>query len=111
MSLENTGQRKDIADIVVHDQHLLSRKRGIRLMEFLDHAALRRPELLGGAVQEQRGLVDQPFRRLDILDDDRLRQLLELALFLSRQFFTRIDHDRKVLPAQFLMDFPDQFLA
>ena len=41
------------------------------------------------AVEEQRGFVEQPFRRLHVLEDDALRHELQPRLFLARQLLAR----------------------
>ena len=67
---------------------------GIVLVQLLEHLALLGRQAALDAVQEQRGLVEQPVRRLHVLDDDRFGQPPQLGLLLLRQLLAGVDDDR-----------------
>ena len=94
--LEHAGQREDVADVVVDDEHLAAGQRRIVLVQLLEHLALLGRQVALDAVQEQRGLVEQPLRRLHVLDDDRLGQPPQLGLLLLRQLLAGVDDDRNL---------------
>ena len=47
-------------------------------------------------MEEQRGFVEQPFRRFDALDDDAARHGVQLGILAGRQFAPGEHHDRHV---------------
>ena len=56
------------------------------------------------AMQEQRGLVDQPLDRIGVFDDDRLGELFDPRRFAFRQILAGVDDDREFGKARFLLD-------
>ena len=72
----------------------------------------RRVREVGGVpVEEEGGLVEEPLRRLDVLEDDGLRQPLELRLLLAREVLARVDDDRQRAEARPLLDALDHLQA
>ena len=61
-SFQNTAQREDVANVIVHNQHLLSDKRLIGSMQAVEHPLLLRRQVGNHAMQEERRLVEQTFR-------------------------------------------------
>ena len=96
MILEHARQREDVAHVVVDHEHPLAREHRVGVVQPLEHPALLLRQLRLHAVQEQRGLVEQPLRRLHILHDDRLRELPQLRLLRRREILARVDDDRQV---------------
>src|SRR5687767_2565990 len=94
VTLEDAGQGNDVADVVVDDQRLLAFERRVAAVQLIEQPLLLWRQRAFHAMQEQRGLVEQPLRRLDVLDDDGLRQRSQLALFLARQLLAGIDDYR-----------------
>ena len=95
--LEHAREREDVAHVVVDDQHVLAGEHRVGVVQPLEHA----PLLLGKprlhAVEEERRLVEQTLRRLDVLDDDRLGELLEPRLLLLAEILAGVDDDRQLL--------------
>ena len=70
--LEHARQREDVARIVVDDQHLAAAQHLVRAVQPLEHLPLGLRQVGDDAVQEERGLVEQPLRRLHVLEHDAL---------------------------------------
>ena len=70
--LEHGRQREDVARVVVDDQHLAAAQHVVRAVQPLEHLPLRLRQVGDDAVQEQRGLVEQPLGRLHVLEHDAL---------------------------------------
>src|SRR5437660_11227120 len=47
-------------------------------------------------MKDQRSLIQQPFERSDILNDDRFREASQFCLFLGIEVLAGIDDDRDV---------------
>ena len=75
---------------------LLPAKTAVGAVQLLEHPALLLRQLRLDAVQEQRGLVEQPLGRTHILDDDRLGVPAELRLLRRRELLAGVDDDRQV---------------
>ena len=71
--LEQRRQREDVARVVVDDQHLAVAQHLVRAVQPLEQLPLRLRQVRHDAVQEERGLVEQPLGRLHVLEDDALR--------------------------------------
>ena len=66
VALEHAGQREDVAHVVVDDQHLLAGEHRVGLVRSASaSAACVSGRFASHAVQEERGLVEQPLGRLD----------------------------------------------
>ena len=76
--LEHAGQREDVAHVVVDDQHRLADQVLVRAVQPLEHLLLLGRQVGDDAVQEERGLVEQPLGRLDALDHDAARERVQL---------------------------------
>ena len=99
VALEQRGQREDVAQIVVDDEHVALRELRIVLREAAQHALLALGEVGLHAVQEQRGLVEQPLHRRDVLDDHGLREAVQALLVLLGQLAARVDdHGQAAVP-------------
>ena len=72
--LQEGGQREDVADVVVDDQHRAAGERRIGPVELLEHPPLALGQPGRDPVEEERGLVEQPLGRARVLDDHRLGQ-------------------------------------
>ena len=72
-------QREDVARVVVDDQHLAAAQHLVRAVQPLEHLPLRLGQVGDDAVQEQRGLVEQPLGRLHVLEHDALGHRLAAA--------------------------------
>ena len=92
--LQQRGEREDVARVVVDHQHLAVPQDLLRSMKPLEHRLLVGRKIGDHAMQEQRGLVQQPLWRLDVLQDDALRHRLKLQLFVDAQIFAGEDDDR-----------------
>ena len=84
VALEQRRQREDVAQVVVDDEHVALRELRIALREPAQHALLALGQVRLDAVQEQRGLVEQPLHRRDVLDDHGLREAVQALLVLVR---------------------------
>ena len=69
--LQDAGQREDVADVVVDDQHLLAGEHLVGLVELLEHPPLGLGQLVDRRVQEEGGLVEQPLGRADLPEGHR----------------------------------------
>ena len=61
----------------------------------MQHALPLRGQLRFDLMQKQRDLIQQPFRRARVLDDDRAGEAPERVLFIARERLTGIDDDRR----------------
>ena len=77
--LQHAAQREDVARVVVDEQHRLADQILVGAVQPLEHALLFGGQVGDDAVQEQRGLVEQPLRRFDALDDDAARHACAAA--------------------------------
>ncbi len=91
MLLQDAGQRKNIPDVVVHDERLAPGQRGIVLVQVREHPALLRRKVPFHPVQEQRRLVEEAVRRLHVLDDDCLGQPPQLGFLSLRELLPCVD--------------------
>ena len=66
------------------------------LLQPLQHPLLLRRQVGHHAVQEQRGLVEQPLRRLHALDHDAARHGVQLGVLLGGKLAAGEHHDRHV---------------
>src|SRR5216683_259378 len=94
--LQHAAEREDIAHVVIHHQHLLSHQSVIRTMQLLQHPLLFRRKVRHHAMQEQRRLIQQSFRRLDSLDYYAARQGVQTRVFVRRELLPGKHHDRQV---------------
>ena len=108
--LEDAGHGEDVAHVIVDDQDLLTRRRslrpcGVSLIIAFDRSGSRSSI----AMQEERGVLEQPLRRVDAaLEDDRLRVLLQPLLLVVGQLLAGVDDDRQVAIARLRLDLLDQ---
>ena len=96
VALEDAGEREDVPHVVVDDQDLLPQENGVAVVELLERAPPLRRQPVLHPVEEERGLVEQPLGRADVLDDDRLGVAPELRLLAPRQVLARVDDHRHV---------------
>ena len=89
VALEQAVERKDVAHVVVDHQHLAVAQRLVAVVQLLDHALLGFGQLRDLAVQEQRGLVEQPLGALHALEHDALGAAAQLGLLIGRQLAAR----------------------
>ena len=89
-------KREDVARVVVDQQHGAADQILVRAVEPLEHALLLGRQVGDDAMQEQRGLVEQPLRRLDALHHDAARHGVQLRVLLGRQLAAGEHHDRHV---------------
>ena len=97
MSLEQGGECEDIAGVVVNHQHLASMEDLVGAVQPLEHHLLFLGQIGDDAVEEERGLVQEPFGRLDVLQDDALGHGLEPDLIVVGQILAGEDDDGQVL--------------
>ena len=97
--LEHARQREDVARVVVDQQHGAADQVLVGLVQPLEHALLLGRQVGDDAVQEQRGLVEQPLGRLDALDHDAARHGVQLGVLLGRQLAAGEHHHRHVATA------------
>ena len=62
-------------------------------------------------VQEQRGLVEQPLRQFDALDDDAARHRVQLGILLRRQLAAGEHHHRQIGQRRVVADLFEQLEA
>ena len=84
--LQHAGQRKDVAGVVVDQQRGLADQILVGTVEFLQHPLLFDRQFRDHAVQEQRGFVEQPFRRFHALHHDAARHGVQFRILLGRKF-------------------------
>ena len=101
MLLQNTGQCKDVADVVVHHQYLLARQRNVVAADGCQNGPLIVGEVGVGAMQEQHGLFQQAFIGLRKADDTRPRELPDLGLQLGGQVVHAGEDDRAASAGRF----------
>src|SRR5512135_304061 len=94
--LQFTRQGEDVANVVIHDQHLLAGDLRFRLLPLVEQLPCRRREFGLDPVEEQGRLVDQALQRSDVLDDGRLGHLLQTIPLVGRQVAPGVDHDAEV---------------
>ena len=93
---QDAAQREDVARVVIDQKHGLADEVIIRAVQALDHALLVVRQVGDDAVQEQRGLVQQPLRRFDTLDDDAASNRMQLGVLFRRQLAAGEHDDRDV---------------
>jgi len=71
--LQHTAQGEDVSGVVVNEKHRLADEILVRVVQAIEHALLVGGQVRHHPMQEQRGFVQQPLRRLDSLDDDASR--------------------------------------
>src|SRR5690242_6846601 len=94
--IEHGRQREDVSNIIIDDEHVLAGEDGVGVVQALEHAPLVLRQLRFDSVQEQRRLVEQTFRTLHVLDDDRVSETAQPRLLLLRELLARVDDDRQV---------------
>ena len=94
VALEDAGQRKDVPDVVVDDQRLLAVEGRVGAVQLIEQPLLLGRQRALHPVQEKSGFVEQALGRLDVLDDDGLRQLPELGFLALRQLLAGVDDHR-----------------
>ena len=109
--LEERGQREDVADVVVHDQHRAAGQRRVGAVELLQHPPLRLRQVGGDPVEEQRGLVQQPLGRARVLDHHRLGQPPKLGLLPLGELLAGVDDGRQLAQADLTLDPGDELEA
>ena len=82
-AFQHAAQRKDVANIIVDDENLLADEVFVRAVQPFEHPSFLFGKIGHDAMQEQRGLVQQPVRRFDTLDDDASRKRLEPRVLLD----------------------------
>ena len=95
-AFQHARQREDIARIVVDQQHRAADQILVGAVQPLEHALLFGRQFGDDAVQEQRGFIQQTFRRFDALDHDAARHGVQLRILLGRQFAAGEHHHRNV---------------
>ena len=91
---EQGCEREDVAGVVIDHQHFAAAQNFHRAMQPFQHGLLLRRQIGDDPVEEQRSLVQQPFRRTHILQNDALGHRLELCLFGGGQVPTSEDDHR-----------------
>ena len=91
--LKRAGEGKDVAHIVIDDQHPAIGQNRITPVQLFDHLPLRLRQVRVDAVQEEGGLSQQSLGRIGFFDNHRSRHATQMHLFLPRQFFARVDDD------------------
>ena len=86
---QHAGEREDVAGVVVDQKRGLSDQILVGTVEPLQHALLLDRQFRDHAMQEQRGFVEQPFRRFHALDHDAARHGVQFRVFLGRKFPAR----------------------
>ena len=90
---KHAREREDVAHVVVHEQHLPAFEHRLLVERGADHALLARMQFAFDEMQEQRDLVQQPFRAHGAFDDDALGVAPQLPLVLVAQVAPRVDDD------------------
>ncbi len=62
---QQTGERENIANVVVHHQHLLAEQRQVGFAQLFQDPALLRRQIGFGAMQQQHGFIEQPLARVN----------------------------------------------
>ena len=98
VGLEHAGEGKDVSHIVVDNEDPSLLEHLVGGVQLLQHPALLLRQLPFDAMKEERRLVEQPLGRARVLDDDRLRELLQLRLLIACQLLAGVDdhRDRRV---------------
>ena len=95
--LQHAGQGEDVADVVVDDQHLLARPAPCRTGAGPPASAACAPGSLATvAVQEERGLVEQPLRRAGLPDVQACASCFQAQLVLVGTAAVGVDDHRQV---------------
>ena len=71
--LEQRGQREDVARVVIDHENLAAAQDFRGAVQPLEHGLFLGRQIGDDAVEEERGLVQQPLGRLDVLQHDALR--------------------------------------
>ena len=95
-AFQNTAQREDVADVIIDHQHLAAHQRLVGAMQPLKHALLLRRKIRNHAMQEERRLIQQTLRRLNVLYDNAARQCPQPRILIRRQLLACKHHDRKL---------------
>ena len=90
---QRTGQRKDIAYVVIDQQHLAAFKDAVAAARGFQHGLLLAGQLGLDLVQKQRDFVQQPLGRARALDDDGARILQQFGLLGAAQAAPGVDND------------------
>ena len=69
-AFQHARQRKDVARVVIYQEHGSSHQILVGAVEPLQHALLFGRQIADDAMQEERGLIEQPFRRFNAFDHD-----------------------------------------
>ena len=80
-------------------------------MQPFEHSLLLRRQIGDDAVQEERGLVQQSLRRLDVFQDDALGHRLESRLLIGGEILAGEDDHGDIRQSRLGMDFLQQFEA
>ena len=101
-AFKHAGEREDVADVIVDDQHLLANQVLVGPVQSLERVALGLGQVGHHTVQEQRGFVEQTVRRFHALDDDAARQHAQARVLIRRKLFPGEHDDREVAQFRFV---------
>ena len=98
MPFQQAGEREDVADVVVHDQHLFAGQGPVRDPQVLQQLLPHLRQLGHRTVQGQRGLVEQAFGRADLLEVDRMGQFLDAGFIAAVNPLGCVENHRHLGP-------------
>ena len=84
--LEHAAQGKDVARVIVDQQHGASNQIFIRAVQAFQHALLALRQIGDHAMQEQRRLIQQAFGRFHALHHDAACHGVQLRVFVGQEF-------------------------
>ncbi len=93
---EYAAQGKDIARVIVDQQHRTPDQIFIRTVQALEHALLGLRQVSDNPMQEQRRLVQQALGRFHALDHDAARHGVQPRVFVGREFAPGEHHHRDI---------------
>ncbi len=104
MLFEQARQGEDVAHVVVDDEHFLANQGLVGLAQSLQHLLLGGGKVGRDQMQEQWDLVEQPLRRLNILQYDALGHPRQANAVSLGQVLSRANDDRQLPKLGILAD-------
>ena len=111
MALEQRGEGEDIAGVVVHHEHFAPVQDLVGAVQPLEQLLFFHRQVGHDAMEEQRGLVQQPLGRLDVLEDDALGHGLEPHFIVVGKLLAGEDDDGNILQGWFRLKLLQQLEA
>ena len=108
--LKSTGDRKHIAHVIIHQQYFFIFKYQFFIVDHPEYLSFFFRKIRFNTMQEQSGLIKEPFRGVLPFNNDAFRMLIENCLFLPGKVPAGINDNRRVKGIIIVSDPGEEFL-